>query len=329
MSSEDEQFALILEEVRRRGKIVNEAINELLPLKEPEGLYRAAKHLIDAGGKRLRPVMCLIASEAIGRKGEDAIKAAVAVEVIHNFTLIHDDIMDRDEMRRGVKTVHTLYGEPTAILAGDTLFAKAFSILAEDGHDAKNVVKACKMLADVCVEICEGQYIDMSFEERSIEDVSEEEYLEMVRKKTAVLIACSCSIPAVLAGEEDYARALWKFGELCGIGFQIHDDVLDLTGGDKIGKDWGSDLVEGKKTLIMIKAAELGVEIPVFGRGKASREEIEEAVRVLEESGAIDYARKRAREFVERGKEELKKLPESDARRLLEGIADYLISREY
>jgi len=329
VSSEGDQFATIIEEVRKRSRIVNEAIEKYLPLKEPEGLYKAARHLIDAGGKRLRPVMCLLASEAIGAEIA-AIKAAVAVETVHNFTLIHDDIMDRDEMRRGVKTVHTLYGEETAILAGDTLFAKAFSILASDeAHRPENVVKACKMLADVCVEICEGQYIDMSFEDRDIREVSEEEYLEMVRKKTAVLIACSCSIPAVLSGEENYARALWKFGELCGIGFQIHDDVLDLIGGEKIGKDWGSDLVEGKKTLIMIEASRLGVEIPVFGKGKASKKEIEEAVRILEDCGAIAYARKKAKEFVEKGKRELEKLPDSEAKKLLEGIADYLISREY
>ncbi len=319
----------IKEEVRKRGEIINRAIEELLPVKEPAGLYRAARHLIDAGGKRLRPVMCLIASEAIGGNAENYVKAAVAVETIHNFTLIHDDIMDRDELRRGVKTVHTLYGESTAILAGDTLFAKAFSILAGEEHEAKNVVKACRMLADVCVEICEGQYIDMSFEDRAIDDVSEEEYLEMVRKKTAVLIACSCAIPAVLAGKDDYAKALWSFGELCGIGFQIHDDVLDLTGGEKIGKDWGSDLVEGKKTLIMIEASRKGINIPIFGKGKASKEEINKAVKVLEECGAIDYARRKAREFVERGKSELKKLPESSARNLLENIADYLVSRDY
>ena len=323
------EYKEIVEEVKKRGKIINRAIDEFLPVKEPEGLYRAARHLIDAGGKRLRPVMCLLASEAVGMEENRAVKAAVAVETIHNFTLIHDDIMDRDEMRRGVKTVHTLYGEPTAILAGDTLFARAFSILAGDEHPAENVVKACRMLADVCVEICEGQYIDMSFESRELGEVSEEEYLEMVRKKTAALIACSCAIPAVLAGKEDYAKHLWNFGEMCGIGFQIHDDVLDLVGREKIGKDWGSDIVEGKKTLIVIKASEMGVNIPVFGKGRAEKGEIEEAVKALEECGAIDYARKRAREFVERGKVELRKLPESRARYILEGIADYLVSRDH
>jgi geranylgeranyl diphosphate synthase type I len=333
MADKDKQANNPLEKVKReilrKGEIVNRAIDEMFPVKEPKGLYMAARHLIDAGGKRLRPVMCLLAAEAIGMNADEALKAAVAVEIIHNFTLIHDDIMDRDEMRRGVKTVHTLYGESTAILAGDTLFAKAFSILADDHHSAGNVVKACRMLADVCVEICEGQYIDLSFESRDIRDVSIDEYLEMIRKKTAVLIACSCSIPAVLAGKDEYAKALWKFGEMCGIGFQIHDDVLDLVGGEKIGKDWGSDLIEGKKTLIIIKAAETGVDIPVFGRGNASREEIEKAVRVLEECGAIDYAKREARNFVSIGKKELRKLPETKARATLETIADYLVSREY
>ncbi len=319
----------LIEEVKKRGEIINKAIESLIPIKDPEGLYRAARHLIDAGGKRLRPVMCLIASEAIGVRSERAIKAAVAVETIHNFTLIHDDIMDRDELRRGVKTVHTLYGEPTAILAGDTLFAKAFSILSESDFEAENIVKACRMLADVCVEICEGQYIDMSFENMSLKEVEEEEYIEMVRKKTAVLIACSCAISAVLAGEKEFAESLWKFGEYCGIGFQIHDDVLDLVGKEKIGKDWGSDLLEGKKTLIVIEAAKRGIEVPIFGKKKANADEIEKSVRMLEECGAIEYAKNKAKEFVEMGKKELKKLPESEAKDLLESIADYLVSRDH
>ena len=186
----------VKEEVAKRAEIINKAIEELLPIKEPEGLYKACRHLIKAGGKRLRPVLSLISAEALGKDWNRILPSAVAIETIHNFTLIHDDIMDRDELRRGVPTVHTLYGEPTAILAGDTLFAEAFEILARCEVEAENLVKAVRMLADVCVKICEGQYLDMSFEERDF--VSEDEYLEMVEKKTAVLIACSCSMPAVL-----------------------------------------------------------------------------------------------------------------------------------
>ncbi len=318
----------IKEEILRRAEIVNSAIEEFLPIKRPEGLYKACRHLISAGGKRLRPVLCLISAEALGKDWKKILPSAVAIETIHNFTLIHDDIMDRDEMRRGVPTVHKLFGEETAILAGDTLFAEAFQILTECEVETGNIVRAVKMLADVCVKICEGQFLDMSFERRKF--VSESEYIEMVEKKTGVLIACSCSLPAILFGERDeVVDALWNFGRLCGIGFQIHDDILDLVGKGKIGKDWGSDLVEGKKTLIVIKAMEMGVEVEVFGKGKASEREIAKAVEKLKECGAIDYASKKAKEFVEKGKEYLKVLPDSDAKSLLMAIADYLVTREY
>ncbi len=316
------------EEIAKRAEEINKAIEKLLPMKEPDGLYRAARHLIKAGGKRLRPILTVISAEAIGRDWRRIIPAAVAIETVHNFTLIHDDIMDRDEMRRGVPTVHKLFGESTAILAGDTLFAEAFEIITRCEVDSLNVVRAVRMLAEVCVKICEGQFMDLSFEKRDF--VSEEEYIEMVKKKTGVLIACSCSIPAILYGERDeIVDALWNFGLFSGIGFQIHDDVLDLIGGEKIGKDWGSDIVEGKKTLVIIKAMEMGVEIEIFGKGKASKEEIAKAVEKLKECGAIDYASKRAKEFVEMGKGFLKRLPDSSAKRLLCEIADYLVTREY
>ncbi len=318
----------IKNEVAKRAEIINRSIEEFLPIKEPEGLYKACRHLIRAGGKRLRPVLSLISAEALGKDWRNILPAAIAIETIHNFTLIHDDIMDRDEMRRGVPTVHKLFGEATAILAGDTLFAEAFKILTKCNVKPENLVKAVDMLADVCIKICEGQYLDMSFESRDF--VSEEEYINMVEKKTAVLIACSCSMPAVLFGEkEEIVEALWNFGLLSGIGFQIHDDVLDLIGGERIGKDWGSDLVEGKKTLVVIKAMEMGVEIEIFGKGKATKEEIAKAVQKLKDCGAIDYASKKAKEFVEKGKEHLKILPDSEAKRLLIAIADYLVTREY
>jgi geranylgeranyl diphosphate synthase type I len=316
------------DEVSKRARIIDRAIEEFLPLKEPEGLYRATRHLFKAGGKRLRPVISLIVSEALDKDYRKILPAAVAIETIHNFTLIHDDIMDRDEMRRGVKTVHVLWGEPTAILAGDTLFSEAFHLLTYCDVESSNLVRGARMLADVCVKICEGQYLDMSFEER--DRVSEEEYIEMVTKKTSVLIAASCALPAVLFGEYDeITAALWDFGIYAGIGFQIHDDVLDLTGREKTGKDWGSDIVEGKKTLIAIKAFEDGYVPEIFGKGKASLEEIEEAVRILEENGAIDYASKKAVEYVEKGKDRLKVLPDSEAKSLLMEIADYLVRREY
>jgi geranylgeranyl diphosphate synthase type I len=319
----------VREEIAKRSKIVEEAIGKyLLFNKEPEELYKAARHLINAGGKRLRPVLSLVIAEAIKEDWNRIIPAAVAIEIIHNFTLIHDDIMDRDVMRRGVPTVHVLWDEATAILAGDTLFAKAFEILTKCDVEASNLVRASRMLADVCAKICEGQFLDMSFEKRS--SISESEYIDMIMKKTAVLIAASCSLPAILFGKDEaIINSLWNFGLLCGMGFQIHDDVLDVIGKEKIGKDWGSDIVEGKKTLIMIKAMEMGVDIEIFGRGKAKKEDIERAVQKLVDCGAVDYAVNKAREFVEKAKENLSLIEDSPAKTLLMDVADYLITREY
>ncbi|MET1124592.1 MAG: polyprenyl synthetase family protein [Archaeoglobaceae archaeon] len=311
--------------IEKYVKAVNKAIEAYLPVKEPEELYLAARHLIRAGGKRLRPVLSLIVAEALGKNFEPILPAAVSIEVIHNFTLVHDDIMDRDEMRRGVPTVHRVYGEETAILAGDTLFAEAFRILTNCDVDAENIVKAVEVLADVCVKICEGQYLDMSFEKRS--DVSEEEYIKMVELKTGQLIAASTSLPAVLFGEsEEIVRALWDFGMFCGVGFQIHDDVIDIAS-EETGKDRGSDILKGKKTLIVIKAFERGVELKTFGKQRATKEELLEDLRKLEECGAIEYAAKKAREFVEIGKRRLEVLPNSEAKRLLLELAEYLVSR--
>ncbi len=310
--------------IDRYVRVINDAVKELLPVREPEGLYKAARHLIKAGGKRLRPVLCLLSAEALGRSYEPIIPAAVAIETIHNFTLVHDDIMDRDEMRRGVPTVHRVYGEATAILAGDTLFAEAFRLLTMCKVEAENLIRAVDRVADVCVKICEGQYLDMSFENR--ETISEEEYLEMVKLKTGCLIATSTSLPATLFGEEKFEKGLWDFGLLCGIGFQIHDDWLDIMS-EETGKDLGSDILKGKKTLIVIKAFEKGVELETFGKQRARVEELRRDIERLKECGAVDYAARRAREFVEEGKKRLKSLPDSEAKETLLKLADYLVSR--
>jgi geranylgeranyl diphosphate synthase type I len=319
---------MLKDEIAKRSTIIEDEINRYLKPNEPGELYKAARHLISAGGKRLRPVLSLLSAEAIGEDVNRILPAAVAIEIIHNFTLIHDDIMDKDALRRGVPTVHVRWDEPTAILAGDTLFAKAFEILTECNVDAENVVRASRVLADVCVKICEGQYLDMSFERKS--EISEKEYIDMIQKKTAVLIAASCSLPAILFGkDEKIVKTLWNFGLLSGTAFQIHDDVLDIIGGDKIGKDWCSDILEGKKTLIIINAKKRGVEIEIFGKGSAEEREKKNAVEKLISCGAIDYAKSMAYDYLKEAKSNLYTLEKTQARDLLEEIADYLISRDY
>ncbi|NHW23809.1 MAG: polyprenyl synthetase family protein [Archaeoglobales archaeon] len=308
--------------LQEKVEIINRAITRYLPEQEL-GLYKAARHLIKAGGKRLRPVIAMVITEALEEDYGRIMPALVALEAIHNFTLIHDDIMDRDEMRRNVKTVHSLFGDAAAILAGDTLFAEAFKLLSMCDVGGENIRKALQVLSDVCVKICEGQYMDLSFETKM---VKEPEYIEMVKLKTGALIAASSSLPAILFGKEEYFQPLWEYGLLAGIGFQIHDDVLDLIGKD-IGKDWGSDLLKGKKTLIAIKAFERGVELETFGKQKANIEDIKKDVEKLQECGAIDYARNKAQEYIEMAKKRLSCLKNTQKRREIEELTDFLIKR--
>jgi geranylgeranyl diphosphate synthase type I len=333
--------------VARRDR-VNDAIDEYLPVDEPENLYEASRYLLEAGGKRLRPTIVLLAAESLADvaplstdyqsfptaegDGIDILRAAVSIEIIQSFTLIHDDIMDDDEMRRGVPAVHEKYGLSTAILAGDTLYSKAFETMLETGAHSNRSVRALSELATTCTEICEGQSLDISFESRGA--IEPDEYLEMVELKTAVLYAAAASIPATLLGFEGAVDPLHGYGLDIGRAFQIQDDLLDLTTPtEKLGKQRGSDLVENKQTLITVHARNQGVDVDNLvdtdSVEAVTEAEIDDAVEQLRAAGSIEFARERARTLVASGKENLEVLPDNEAHTLLEGIADYLIEREY
>jgi len=316
-------------ELEKRAALITATIEKMLPVVHPKGLYEAGRHLVDSGGKRLRPSMLLLAAEAAGGEAASLAPAAVSIELIHNFTLIHDDIMDNADVRRGRAAVHKIWGVPGAILAGDTLYSKAFQVLGKTPAKPELILGAMNVLSGTCTAICEGQWLDMEFENR--DRVSEDEYMEMIEKKTGVLYGASASMGALLAGaSDDVVRGLDEFGRLTGMGFQLQDDVLDLTAPEKIlGKRRGGDLVEGKKTLIMIHAFAHGVNVDVFGRKDATPEQIENTISVLEKSGSIEYARSRSVEMVARGKRALDVLPESSAKALLLELADYMIRRRY
>ncbi len=288
-------------------------------------LAKASSHLLTAGGKRLRPAMLFLAAESVKEGSSfELMPAALAVELTHSFTLIHDDIMDEDTERRGVPTVHTLWDEPTAILAGDVLYAQAFEFLCRAPATDSARVRAVSLLAHTCAEICEGQHRDMAFEGE--EEVTEVEYLEMVRKKTGSLYAASAAIGAVLAGAKPVqADALYQYGLTTGIAFQIQDDLIDLTVPSSVsGKDRGSDLREGKKTLIAIRAREGGIELP---RGRLSEGEVDEAVRRLEEAGVISGVRETAARILGTGKACLGVIPESGEKDLLISLGDHFLAR--
>jgi len=292
-------------------------------------LNKASAHLLAAGGKRLRPAVVLLAADAVKPGSSDElVQAALALEVTHTFTLIHDDIMDGDNLRRGVPTVHTKWDMPTGILAGDVLYARAFehicTVNAKD--DAK--VRAISMLAKACADICEGQHMDMSFEHRS--DVDQDEYLEMVKKKTGVLYAAAAGIGAVLAGGTAVqVKALYQFGLNTGIAFQIQDDLIDLlTPSEKSGKDQASDLREGKQTLIMIKAREKGLDLSKYRRD-LSPADIDAAIKELTDAGVIDDVKTIASDLVASSNKHLSLLPPSKERQLLMDIGEYFVTRSH
>ena len=316
-------------ELQMLAALVTGAIEQLLPVVHPRPLYEASRHLVDAGGKRLRPSMLLLAGQAMGADAKDLAPAAVSIELIHNFTLIHDDIMDNANVRRGRPAVHKIWGQSGAILAGDTLYSKAFQVLGMTKARNDLILGAMNMLSTTCTAICEGQWLDMEFEAK--ERVCEAEYMEMIEKKTGVLYGASAGIGALLAGASPQAiAALDEFGRLTGMGFQLQDDVIDLITPEKVsGKRQGGDLIEAKKTLIMIHAFANGVAVPVFGKKDATPEQIKESIAALEKSGSIEYARFRAEEMVVQGKRALQVLPDSKEKATLLELADYMVRRRY
>jgi geranylgeranyl diphosphate synthase type I len=330
----------VLKYLEESARLVEREINRWIPPNfKPEILAKATRHLIDAGGKRLRPCIALTACEAVGGRPEDAIETAAALELLHNFTLIHDDIMDRDEFRRNVKTVHVVWGEPVAIIAGDALFAKVFEAVAANARrlklESERAVELFDAISKASFEICQGQAFDMVFE--GSRSVSEEEYMGMVSRKTGALTEASAKVGALLGrGKPEQVEALAGYGRLIGIAFQMQDDVLGVVGNQKkFGKPIGSDIREGKRTLVIIKALSKAPKedrdtiLRALGKCDASKQDIEAAIEALKRSGAVDYVAKLARKFVSDAKSKLTILPKSKAKEILSALADFVAEREF
>ena len=292
-------------------------------------LNLASAHLLAAGGKRLRPAVVMLAADAVKPGSSyDIMQAALALELTHTFTLIHDDIMDDDTLRRGVQTVHTKWDMPTGILAGDVLYARAFEFICLSNADGTAKVRAVSMLARACADICEGQHMDMSFEKR--DDVNEYEYMEMVKKKTGVLYAAAAGIGAILGGgNAQQTKTLYNFGLNTGIAFQIQDDLIDLlTPSEKSGKDRASDLREGKQTLIMIKAREKGIDLLKYRR-ELTDADIDAAITELTDAGVIADVKKVAADLVADSNKHLALLPPTQERQLLMDIGEFFVTRSF
>jgi len=305
---------------------------------EPKVLYQAARHIIDAGGKRLRPFLVLKTCKLLGGTEQDAIPTASSIEMLHTFTLLHDDIMDQDEKRRGVPSVHTKYGIPIAIVAGDLLFAKVFEAITKH-TDYKNVkpkhiLQILQELSEATVVLCEGQTRDMLFEDK--ETVTEAEYFEMIDGKTAALFETSARCGGIVGGAtKTQIKRLGEFGRFAGIAFQVIDDILALTSDENVlKKPVGNDIREGKRTLMVVYALKKANKIQrqqileTLGNQKASAEQIKETIAVIDSLGAISYAKKMADKYITKSKKALAKFADGSDKKDLLSLADLIFDRQ-
>lgn len=311
-------------------KQVDGILRKALAKREPLSLYSPAWYIIESGGKRLRPLLVLLSAKVVGGKFSDAYYSGAAVELLHNFTLVHDDIMDHAEKRRGRQTLHVKYDESTAILAGDSLVAIAYENLLKDCNG--NAKEIFDDFTKGLVEVCEGQSLDKEYETKSI---SLDEYIEMIRKKTAAMLQMCCTIGAKLGkGKDDEIKALSTFGRNIGIAFQIQDDLLDITADEaEFGKKIGGDLMEGKKTFLLINALikskgkdKLKLESLVRNKGiKSSR--VPEFINLYEKLGIIEDARQEIKKYTSFALRSIKVLKYSEDREMFSWLAESLIKR--
>ncbi len=316
-------------------KEIDRALMKYVERGKHEKLIKAMRHYPEAGGKRMRPVMAMLVAEAVGKRGKEALPFGCSLELIHNFTLVHDDVIDKDPVRRGRPAVHIAFDEPTAIIAGDALFAIAYDVLAMTDVDGERLRRLLRAVSDTVFLVAEGQQMDVDNEDRPT--VSKEEYLDMVEKKTAVLFACAAEGGAIIGhGTEKQITDMKEYARLLGIGFQIWDDVLGIKGdAKKVGKPIGSDIRNGKRTLIVLDALERlekdqrkHVLTDALGNEKATDEQVRAAIKLLEDIGSIENARQFALDYAKRAKDLLSCLKDSEEKEMLREMVDYAVGRE-
>ncbi len=298
---------------------------------EPKNLYDPLRYFIALGGKRIRPLFTVLSSELYNIPLKESLAGASALELFHNFTLIHDDIMDRSPVRRGLTTVHEKWNANIAILSGDVLMIHAFQALATY---TPNTFKALSnMLNQTAIEVCIGQQMDMDFER--IDSVTEADYIEMIRLKTSVLLGCACAFGGIIGGaNESSINGLYHFGEQLGIAFQIQDDVLDAFGDSaKVGKQIGGDILSDKKTMLYTtfqSTASDANKAEFLHLSAASDEDKIRGIKGLyEASGVLEYCTKKQQEYQERALNYLARVESPQPKQPLFTLAEFITKRSY
>ena len=322
------------EYLKKKSAELDGPIRKYIVDDEPPNLVEASRQYPYAGGKRMRPAMVLACCGAVGGDPSDAVPLAVAIEYIHNFTLIHDDLMDGDEVRRGMRTIHVGYGMPTSVLAGDWLFSRACEIIANMDVPPEKVVKVMRYVTKAVCDLGRGQQMDVNNEGKI---VPEEYYVETIKLKTSVLFAAGAAGGAIIGGADDRtAQAIYDYAIDLGLGFQMQDDYLGVAGDPKkTGKSVGNDIRKGKCTC-MITHAMRAIKDPslldelkgILGKLDATDEECARARKILEDAGSIKYAKDLAREKAESAIERIVFLPESEDKEFMIALARYSIERE-
>lgn len=311
-----------------------EHLDKKVQTKEPVNLYEPITYILNLGGKRLRPVLVLMSAEIFGCAYKKALDAALAIEVFHNFSLVHDDIMDAAPLRRGKETVHERWDLNTGILSGDAMLINAYQLF--ENYEGDVFKELAQLFTKTAIQVCEGQQYDIDFESR--EDVEIEDYLKMIEYKTAVLVGASLQMGAIIAETTiDCKLAIYEYGRLLGIAFQLQDDYLDAFGDpETFGKQPGGDIIENKKTFLYLTALQKS--------GKAQSRQLEdlfsitpadatgkiEAVKgIFESSGASDLAREEIKKYTDKAYQVLKKIniPE-DKKALLYMFGNSLMERQ-
>ncbi|MBP7151146.1 MAG: polyprenyl synthetase family protein [Paludibacteraceae bacterium] len=313
-------------------QIINAELNKLDWDKKPEGLYRPIAYVLSLGGKRIRPSLVLMACNLFSDEVESAIAPALGIEIFHNFTLLHDDIMDKAELRRGHPTVHKKWDENTAILSGDLMQIAAYQLISQTKES--NLKNVLDVFSRTAAEVCEGQQYDMDFEDR--ENVSPEEYLEMIRLKTAVLLGASLKIGAIVGNASNRnANLLYDFGINLGMAFQLKDDLLDVYGDEQFGKEIGGDIVANKKTYLLISAQKLaeGTDAKELNKWLKTDGENKEKVKVIttlyNRLGVKNICENKMQEYFEKSIDCLNQVSvEEDKKKELRLLAEQLMFRK-
>lgn len=313
--------------------LIDQRLASIIDRDEPVTMYEPARYVLSGSGKRIRPVLVMLACQAAGGDPADAVHAGVAVEILHNFTLVHDDIMDRADTRRGRETVHRKWDENIAILVGDELMGIAYKTLLDT--EKGDVRALTRVFTDGVIEVCEGQSYDKEFE--ALPSVTEEQYFMMIGKKTGWLVAISAEMGAIIGGAgAEQTAALVEYARCVGRAFQVQDDLLDVVADkEKLGKPIGGDIIEGKKTYLLVHALnraegeDLALLRAVATRSAGGDDLVARVTAVYDRLGILDDARRRIEEDTAAALRALEVLDDNEGRRMLSWLAHMLLERKH